>query len=237
MAVFLAAGGSVDGGWRQPRLVRVVGRGVVEIVPDIAIVVVGVEAHGPDPEATQRLLNRAVGRLFDLQARFMLFPEQVATGFMDLETVRAPMGGAAVSYTARKLVVFTLYDAGTLENLLVQAFESGATRVHEIRFGLADPHAAESRARDHALKDAREQANALALTLGATVGRPWSVSQGAVEWRAPVVGWDYSALDFIEQPDTYARLDPFRTSRGALPSLAPGRITVVVEISAAFEMN
>ena len=48
----------------------------------------------------------------------MLFPEQVSTGFMDLETVRAPLGGAAVSYTARKLVIFTLYDANTLEDLL-----------------------------------------------------------------------------------------------------------------------
>lgn len=235
--LLLLAGGVAEEDWRQPRLVRVVGRATLEVVPDVAVVVVGVEAHGADAAAAKRQLNDAVGRLFDLSARFMLFPEQVATGYMGLETVRAPLGGAAVSYTARKLVVFTLYDANTLEDLLVAAFDKGATSIHEIRFGLSDPQAAERRARDLALQDARGQATSLALTLGTTAERPWSVSLGAAAWRAPVAGWDFSALDFAEQPDTYARIDPFRNSRGAPVSLAPGRITLAVEVAAAFEMD
>ena len=233
-ALLLTGATTTDGNWRQPALVQVVGRGVVQVLPDLAVAVLVVEAHAADAAAAQGRLNRTVGRLMDLSAPFMLFPEQIETGFMNLDTVRAPLGGEAVSYTARKMVVFTLYDPRALEELLVKAFERGATRVHEIRFAANDPAALARRARDLALTDAREQAASLAFALGATAGRPWSVSQGRLEWRAPVVGWDFSALDFPQEPDTYARLDPFPRSRGAPTPLAPGRITVAVEIAAAF---
>lgn len=84
----------------------------------------------------------------------------------------APRGQYRVTNTVR----VTIRDLDKVGALLDAAVTAGANEVWGISFGIGEPEALEAKARDEAVKDARDRAEALAKAQGLALGEVVSVS-------------------------------------------------------------
>jgi uncharacterized protein YggE len=159
--------------------ISVVGRGVVNAAPDVALVDLGVaivasEANEAFSENTTRM--KAVMDVLtangiqeqDIQTvSYNMWIEQV------YDRDGQPTGENR--YHVVHQVRVRVRDLETTGDLLQQALEAGANNVGGISFGVADSAALQGEARDKALVNAQAKAEQLAKSLGVKLGAPRQV--------------------------------------------------------------
>ena len=170
------------------RTITVTGSGTVSAAPDIAYVVLGVEAI--DESAAQAArdssekMNAVMAALKamgiadkDIQTtRYNMWLEQdakpesrVLTDLQEQETTSRYHVVNQVRVTVRKVA-----EVG---ELLDKALQAGANRVEGISFGIEDTDALSEQAREKAIANAKAKADQLAAGFGAKVGAVHSVSE------------------------------------------------------------
>jgi uncharacterized protein len=166
------------------RTVSVTGVGEVNIVPDEAIVVVGVEtqaesaqdAMNQNSEQMEEVINslRAAGiRTQDIQTRTVnLFPR-----YQQRQPETQPGQGEIVGYTATNQVEVRLPQIETVGTVIDNAIMAGANTIEGIRFEVSDPEQAMDQARQSAVMDARRKAEQLVQLLDAELGDVLTISE------------------------------------------------------------
>lgn len=197
-----------------PPSVSVTGEGVVRVAPDQAIVRFGVVTTHEDPEeararnavASRNAMNaiRELGvaenriRLENLQ----LQPERK----YDPETRQYQQ----VGFEAVRQVRVTLDDIDLLPVVVARIVQQGANRLDGIAYDLADRESVRHEALRLAAENAREKADLLATTLGATLGAVQSIMEHGVQFPGPQYVMREAdvalraAPDAAPEPDAYA---------------------------------
>jgi len=154
-------------------LLEVVGEGRVEVVPDTAVVSLGVTVRSERADEAYRqiatVLNQVIGALTGLGIR----PEQMQSGRVDLRPVYEEE--ALRGYEAAATLRVTLADPAMAGAVVDSAVAAGANLVHGISFEVRAPGPAELLALERAVEDARRTAVALARSLGIRLGQVWRV--------------------------------------------------------------
>jgi uncharacterized protein YggE len=163
------------GAARRPSLVEATGEATVNETPDVAIAWVGVTTEAPTPgEAMTRnaaIAQRVVKALRELG---LTAPDAIRTQaitvspfFDDKAGARARIAG----YRAGNQVQIRVTDISVLGPALDTALKAGATDIGGQQFSLDTPQAAERRALEQAVRDARARAETMANALGQRLGR------------------------------------------------------------------
>jgi uncharacterized protein YggE len=180
-------------GWGQAKAaassVRATADAVVTVKPDQAKIDIGVVTQAPTAEAaasqnagqSQALLDKlraAAGSKADIRT----ISYSVAPNYQYPRDGGKP---TITGYTATNTVEVTTSDLGGVGKLIDAATQGGANQIQSLRFGLQDEKPARAQALRAAAKEARSNAEAMASSLGLTLGPVISLEQGTPEVIRP----------------------------------------------------
>ena len=209
------------------RLVTVSGNGEVETVPDRALVLVGSEARNPDLKTAQQQVNRVVDRFLALCDELRIPREQVQSTAANVqaefdwnnETHERRMLGY---YVSRQLQV-DLRDLDQLGPLMERAVSSGVNQVSPPQLGTTRAEALRREALTKAADDARLNAEALAKTLGARIGKVRRIASSDVGLQPP------------PQPVERA-MAMMKDGGGGAETYETGQIKINAQVTAEFDL-
>jgi hypothetical protein len=161
------------------RTLSVNGQGQVTLVPDIAYINIGVRTEAKDV-STALSGNTELAEAIAAELKSMGVAEKdiQTTAFnvypMQQYDERGQISGT--TYVVENTVNITVRDLAKLGKLLDATVKAGANNIYGISFDVEDKSAAIEQARELAIQDAREKAEAIATASGVKLGELQSVS-------------------------------------------------------------
>ena len=218
-AAFAAAVLALPAQAQQPQnAIHVVGFGEVRAEPDTATFVFAIQGQSDTPQNARGRADAISGALVRSLERLDIEPE-------DIRSTPVTLNPFVDRQTQREIVAFNrtttviLRDLDEFDAVQNAAFEAGANMMGGVEFGLSNEQELVAQARDLALMDARQQADAIARTMGIEVGRVLSVTvtrQGG--------------------PQPYFRRDAVFAAAEAAPEHRPGVVEITQDASVSFEI-
>lgn len=202
--------------------INVNGSGVATTQPDVADARFGVESINANASEAVSENTTKMKVVMDAIKTLGIEDKNIQTVeySMWVEQVYDPERGVPTGemrYHITNQVNVKLYDISLVGQLLENVLEAGANTVGGITFGVDDPTALQSQAREQALKQARARAEELAAGLGVKVGKVRQVSEYS-SGAAPVA----------------LRVEGM--GGGDMSSIANGSYNVTVDVQVAFDI-
>lgn len=222
----------------RPGTIRVTGAAEVRVVPDEAVLRLGVETFDEALERASAQCEAAVAAITDVARRRGVEDTHIRTEHVGIEPlVETHRSGRAVyevyGYRVRRSVSITLRDLDAFDGLLRDAIAAGATNVHGVSFQTTSLRAHRDEARAQAIDAAREKAEALAARLGQRLGRPTSIAEEPEWWGSSYgSGWGGGYGPQAMQNVVVAG----GGAAGPVEVTAPGEIAVRARVAVVFEL-
>jgi uncharacterized protein len=149
------------------------GEGVVMAAPDRAFVSISAESRSRMPKEAQRLNAEAMSAVQQKLKAAGISAESVRTTAVDLQPEFDYQDGKQTlrGYVARNTIDVQIDDIARVGEIVDLAVGSGATSISGIRFDLKARDAAERRALQQAVAEARARADALAQSANRAIDR------------------------------------------------------------------
>ena len=195
------------------RAMTLTGQGRITLVPDIAVIRLGVQLNGPDLAAVQAQNAMQSQAVLDALRR---------TGITDIRTYQYAIdkyyeniNGTSVDqgFTVQNIMEIRTTDTDRVGDVIDTAVKAGANVVDLISFEVADPEVHYMTALNLAVESAIEKARSIALELGTPVELiPVSITETSSMPRPTL---------------------PFQRELAATP-VVPGTVTIEADVSAEF---
>jgi uncharacterized protein YggE len=201
----------------------ITGMGKVTVVPDLAILSLGVESEARTVAEAQRQATEAMNKVFEALKARGLSDRDIRTSQFSIQPVRASREPFSITgYRVSNLVIAKVRDLAQVGAIIDEAAEAGGdlTRVQSVSFTLEDPTPQQDEARQKAMQDALKKAQQYATLANITLGKPTLIQESG---------------GFIAPQPV-----PFRLE-AALPSLdvpiSPGETEVSISIQIVFSIE
>jgi uncharacterized protein YggE len=218
------------------RSISVSGEAVIYVVPDEAVVRLGIETFDP-LLGKAKSANDSRGAELVASIRSLGVEEKsIQADHAEVEIVYPKDGIAAgiAGYRVRRAYAVTLRDVRRLDDLIGKALSSGANHLEGYELTTTELRKHRDEARRRAILAAKEKAQALAKEVSCTVGAPRTISEGYYGWfgtRGAWGGWAHTPNQ-MAQNVSFAAGD---SSGGE--NLAPlGQIGVRAQVSVTFDL-
>jgi uncharacterized protein YggE len=160
---------------RPPRSIIVTGTGTARLAPDVVIITLGVQTHGPDIAEAVSENNRGAERVRQAVREAGVADEDVQTANYSVWSQQSydefgNITEGEPTYWVDNSIVIKLREIGRLGELLETALSRGANSVQGVTYSVDDPSEALDAARVQALEDARSQAAQMAADAGVLLG-------------------------------------------------------------------
>ena len=182
----LPAGLAPAGAWALERAtLSVEGRGVVEVAPDMAVITLGVTAHGKQAREALDLNTSRMTETLRVLNEAGIAPRDVQTLNLSLNPVwegrrNGPETPPEITgFQARNTVTVRIRDLAKLGSILDAVVSAGANEFQGLSFGLQDPEDTKDEARRRAVADARRKAELYAMAAGQQLGKLVSMNESA----------------------------------------------------------
>jgi uncharacterized protein YggE len=224
--------------------IAVSGTGTVTVVPDIARLNIGVEARGRTVAEARQGAARAMEAVRtsvmrngvedrDLKTQSLNIRPEYGSKPVSTPAPAPPNGGrpqvvpsgeqVIVGYVASITVLIKVRNIDSASKVLDDAVAAGGdeTRVNGIAFAVDTPERFQAEARELAMKDARDRAEALAANAGVKLGKPRSITESLS----------------VPRPVALANgVTPARTGSASTP-IDPGESEVTINVNVTYEIN
>lgn len=176
--------GDGPGARRTPRVIAVAGEGVVQAVPDIASVIVGVVTHAATARDAVTANTTATEAVIGVFKQAAIEPRDLATsGFSVQPNYVYPKNGGGEApkidgYEVRNTLTVRVRDLTKLGGVLDAAVTTGSNQIGGISFDVADSTPLLDKARAEAVADARRKADIFATAAGVKLGRVIAIDTG-----------------------------------------------------------
>jgi uncharacterized protein YggE len=204
------------------RFVRVTGTSDVMVVPDRAVIEVGVEKQDPRASVAKHAEDAAArGILAALRANG-IEDKDVQTTYLSLRPSYTTHKGVRTNFfIATQTMTVMVRDIARLDTLLETLVKAGGNQIGSITYQTSDLRKYRDQARDLAVKAARDKAGALAKALGQEIGKAQSIEE--------VPESEYSMANVSRGYESRSKAE------GA--SIAPGQKTISASVTVSFELN
>jgi hypothetical protein len=204
------------------RYIIVVGQGEATFEPDMARIILGVEVSDPDVMNAVNEANTTTANMIAALAEAGVADGDIQTMDYNVRTTGPAVDGppapdAAERYVVESRIRVTVRDLDDLGDVLSAAIGAGANQVFALSLSAADTAPLQAEARERAVQDAQERAQAYAQLYGVEVGAVVSVSE--------IVG----AVGM-----------PFADGMGGAagpPPVAPGEGTFTAQVQVVYELR
>lgn len=177
------------------------GTGEVSVVPDVAILQMGVEAREASVSEAQSEAADAMNEVMASLASNGVASEDIQTQWYSISPVTKWIDDTreeiTIGYRVANTVTAKIRDIESVGTVIDAVASAGGdlTRVSSIRFTVDDPDPYYDQAREEALADAMGKAEQIASVAGVGLGRPFYISEtgGVVPPRPyPVMDYGYA---------------------------------------------
>ena len=222
-------------------MITVSGTAEVQIPPDEAVCSIDVTKTNKDLQTAKRLNDESVGKILELTRRFSISPQNVQTTQiavdMKYESIRDPKTriysddgdeiGKRVfkGYEVSKTVTVRLTDISRFEEFFAEVLQTGVSSVNNVRFETSKLREHKDRAREMAMKAAREKATAMAAAVGQNIGRAIKITEG-IGGGQPYA--NYAANNSTVSTGVFTE---------SLVTFAPGAIKIEAQVTVSFQLN
>jgi uncharacterized protein YggE len=213
-----------------PKVVRVVGTAEVKVVPDRAVIEIGVEKQDPNASVAKHAEDAAARRILSALRGNRIDDKDIQTTFLSLQPQSYTRKGVRVSYfVAAQTMTITVRDLAKLDTLLESLIKAGGNRIDSIGYETSDLRKYRDQARDEAVKAAREKAGALAKALGQDIGKAQTIEE------VPESGYQFPLQI---QNALFANVRSENVSMSLeRSSIAVGQKSISASVTVSFELN
>ena len=206
----------------QPRTLNVNGTGVLDVVPDMARISIGVQTESEDAAEAVAENNAQAQAVIDALGKFEIAPEDIQTTNFSVypRQVRVREGEVvSTTFVVQNTVRVTVRDLDLLGEILDASVEQGANNISGIQFDVEDRSVLNEQALEAAVEDARSRAEILAEAAGVELGVVLSIDSFS---SSPVVPVQRAQVEF---------------AAGADVPISAGQIQVMVDVNVRYEIQ
>jgi uncharacterized protein YggE len=223
-------------------VITVLGTAEVQIAPDEAVCSVDVSKTNKDLQTAKRLNDESVGKILELTRRFSILPQNVQTTQiavdMKYESIRDPKTrifsdegdeiGKRVfkGYVVSKTVTVRLTDLSRFEEFFAEVLQTGVSSVNNIRFETSKLRENKDKAREMAMKAAKEKATAMAAAVGQNIGRAVKITEASVGGQP--------FMNYAANSNAIGTAGVFTES---VATFAAGAIKIEAQVTVSFQLN
>ena len=222
--------------------ITVSGSAEVQIAPDEVVFSLDVTKLHRDLQTAKRLNDESIARILEITRRFSVQPQNVQTTHISVEMKYESIRDARTrvfdgdgdeigkrvfkGYEVSKTVTVRLTEIGRFEDFFAEILKTGLSEVSNVRFETSKLRENKDKARDMAMRAAKEKAAAMAAAIGQTIGKAIRITEGVI--NAPM-------LSNLTQNSRV--LVPGTTISEQLATFAPGTIKVEAQVTVSFLLN
>lgn len=204
------------------------GEGKVTVVPDVAILSVGVESQEASVTKAQEnaatAMNDVVSQLkqrgiAEKDIRTTVFSISRVTRWDEPKQQEVTIGYRVTNTVSAK--IRKVADAGTIIDAVVQA-GGDLTRINSISFTVDDPSAYNNEARQKAMADAENKAKQLANLSGVKLGKPTYINESG---------------GYVSPPPIYRSAAPMPAPMPAPTPISPGETEIQLNVQVVYEIQ
>lgn len=222
-------------------MITVTGTAEVQVAPDEVVFSLDVTKTDKDLQVAKRFNDEIVGKVLELARRFSVEPRNVKTDYISVEMKYESIREAKTKvfdedgdevgkkvfrgYVISKTVIVRLTDISRFEEFFAEALKTGITEVDSVKFETSKLRENKDKARDLAMKAAREKAVAMTAAIGQTIGKAVKVSESNTDNRV----YNLSAnANSVGVGSSFSE---------AVATFAPGAIKVEAQVTISFLLN
>jgi len=223
------------------RSVHVSGTAVVNVLPDRALIQLGVQSNGRTPKEVQARNAAAISKVIKAVKALGVEARDISTDRYIIQPVYEPYDSLYIDgYRIYNIVSITLRDVDKASDAIAAAFQAGANQVVNVEFYTSELRKYRDQARQMAMKAASEKAGALAQAAGAQTGcvlnineNSWSYYNGHNWWY----GGNNQNLWTQNAAQNVAPSSGSGPASGDDSPVSAGHISIRAEVSAAFALK
>ncbi len=204
-------------------LVNVIGKGIVKVTPDQVDIKVRVESEGKNAVAVKAENDASINTVIKFLRSQGLKEEDVQTEYINLNK-NYDYNSKTYSYKANQSLTVKLKDISQYEGVLSGLLNSGINRIDGVQFKSSQAITLQEEARVKAILDAKKRAETYATAIGQSVGKAIQINE-TITNNGPQP--QFRSASFALEA----------SSNAGEETIAPGELSIVVRISASFELK
>jgi len=222
------------------RSIHVSGSAMINVVPDRAVIQLGVQSNGLTARAVEDRNSATTQAVIKAVRGLGVEAKDIATDWYIIQPVYDNYDSLYIKgYRINNMIAITLRDVSKTSQVLAAALQAGANEVIQVDFYTSELRKYRDEARELAMKAAREKAEALAKAAGAETGCVLSIQENTWSYYN---GWWYgrsqNANQWTQNVIQNAAPSGAESSSGdGEEPISLGQISVKAEISASFELK
>ena len=257
LAIIAALAALALAAWRQPpsaavlaaptaaatcdstRSVQASGAAVVYVMPDRALLQLGVQSNASTPDAARSANQQEVQRLTAAVRALGVDAKDIATDYYIVYPVYQNYDALTIiGYRIDNTVSITVRDVSLADDVILAALKNGANEVQDVQFYTSELRKYRDQARTLAVTAAHEKAQALSAAAGAQAGCVLSISENTSSqyygsWR----GGRETALWAQNVSQNVSPASGSVTGLGDDSPISLGQIAVRAEVAASFSIQ
>jgi uncharacterized protein YggE len=152
------------------RSIQVSGVAVVNVMPDRALIKLGVQSNGTSAKEAQAKNSATINAVTKALKALGIESKDISTDWYTIEPIYRDYDSLYIEgYRIHNTIEITIRDVSKTNNAMVTAFQAGANQVIDVQFYTSELRKYRDQAREAAMKAAREKADALTSTAGTGV--------------------------------------------------------------------
>jgi uncharacterized protein YggE len=229
------------------RSIHVSGTAVVNVVPDRALIQLGVQSNGRTPKEVQARNAAMISRVIKALKELGVQARDISTDRYIIQPLYEDWDSLRIKgYRIFNVISITMRDVDKTSEAIAAAFQAGANQVVNVEFYTSELRKYRDQAREMAITAAREKATALAQGGGTDIGCVLNISENSWSyfngWRG--WGWWYGGGN-NQNLWTQNAVQNAPASGGSGGETAPngdspvsaGHISIRAEVSATFALK
>jgi hypothetical protein len=224
--------------------INVSGEAVVYVEPDKILISLGVETWDVQMDIAKQKNDEIVKRSIAAILKCGVERKAIQTDEISIEPTYKPYEGSRPrdidGYCVRNSLTVTVEKVIMVERLITSALESGVNHVNNVDFQTTELRKHRDRARQLALKAAREKARDMAAVYDQTIGKPLQIIEngGYGYCFGGWGGWRSSGRDYgMSQNANAVTSAPGASSGEDGDTVALGKIAIRANVGVVFELK
>jgi len=221
------------------RSIQVSGTAVVNVIPDRALIQLGVQSNGATPQIVEAVNSATINKITRALKAQGVAEKDIVTDWYVIQPIYDDYDSLYIKgYRIHNIVAVTLRDILKVNKIIGAALNAGANQVVDVEFYLSDLRKYRDQARELAMKAATEKANDLASAAGAETGCVMSINENT--WSQYYGGWYGGQSRELWTQNVMQNAEPAGGTSGALTDAGPvnlGQVSVRAEVSASFSLK
>jgi uncharacterized protein YggE len=222
------------------RSIHVSGTALVNVLPDRALIQLGVQSNGRTPKEVQARNAATISKVVKAVKALGVAAKDISTDRYIIQPVYEPYDSLYIDgYRIYNIVSITMRDVDKASDAIAAAFQAGANQVVNVEFYTSELRRYRDQARELAMKAASEKATALAQAAGADTDCVLNINENSWSYYNGHNWWYGGNNQNLWTQNVSQNAIPAggETPSGEGDPVSAGHISIRAEVSVAFALK